>query len=138
MSTLSFFVRKPNLTFHLVEDFTVFPRGSIPFPMLSRISPSFHHLIYLTLFIFLKDFKFVDKDNSSYLPVLFVDEFWLFQEHLISINDSVSILPLTLQYSPISLMKWQMMEQMEQSFRMQQQIGTAVESESENFKVFFF
>jgi len=64
----------------------------------------------------------------------FFDEFWLFREHLILINDTVDILNLTLSYSPISLMKWQLFLQMEQSFSMQRSMGTAMEDESDEFK----
>lgn len=40
-----------------------------------------------------------------------------------------------MEYYPLSLMKWQMMLQMEQSFALQQSMGTAVEEESDEFKV---
>lgn len=104
---------KPNLTLHLVEDFTVYPRGGVPPQILEHIN--------------------IDE-SGDYFPVLFFDEFWLFREHLILINDTVDILNLTLSYSPISLMKWQLFLQMEQSFSMQKSMGTAVEDESDEFK----
>lgn len=79
--------------------------------------------------------KFFDPDKQFYYPILYIDEFWLYKEHLIQINDSLSSLPLTLIYSPISFMKWYLMTQMEQSFSMQQSFGTSSETEEESFKV---
>jgi hypothetical protein len=77
-----------------------------------------------------------DSLTGGYYPVLFFNEFWLLREHLIAINDTVKSLPLSVSYSPYSLMKWQMMLQMEQSFAMQTSMGTAAEGESDEFKVF--
>lgn len=72
---------------------------------------------------------------GRYFPVLYFDEFWLMRDHLIPINDTVKELNLSMSYSTFSLMKWQMFMQMEQSFAMQESIGTAAEGESEEFKV---
>eukprot|EP01118_Nematostelium_gracile_P005974 TRINITY_DN1907_c0_g1_i2.p1 TRINITY_DN1907_c0_g1~~TRINITY_DN1907_c0_g1_i2.p1 ORF type:complete len:565 (+),score=124.80 TRINITY_DN1907_c0_g1_i2:56-1750(+) len=104
---------KPNLTLNLVDDFTVYPRGGIP-PQIRQ------HL------------KF--DETGKYFPVLFVNEFWLFREDYMEINETLKELPLTLSFSPLSLMKWQMMLQMEESFAMQRSIGTAAEDESDTFK----
>jgi hypothetical protein len=41
---------------------------------------------------------------------------------------------LSLSYSPISLIKWQLYLQMQQSFEMQESMGTAMEGESDEFK----
>jgi len=56
---------------------------------------------------------------------------------LIPINSTVETLNLTLHYSPLSLMRWQFMLQMDQSFAMQQAMGTAVEDESDEIKRMF-
>lgn len=66
--------------------------------------------------------------------MVFVNEFWLFREHLSPLNDTVKDLTLGLSYNPISMMKWQMFSQMEQSFQMQISMGTAAEGESDEFK----
>ncbi len=76
-----------------------------------------------------------DSETGNYYPVLFFDEFWLLKEHLIIVNDTVHTLPLTITYNPLSMMKWQMMLQMEQSFLMQKSIGTAAEGDEDEFKV---
>jgi len=98
---------------HLVDDFTVYPRGSVPAGILDHLR--------------------IDQ-SGDYFPVLFFDDFWLFREHLVPINESVETLNISMSYSPISLMKWQMMLQMEQSFSVQKAMGTAVEDESDEFK----
>lgn len=56
-------------------------------------------------------------EESTYLPVLFVNDFWLLREHLIEVNSTLQKLPLTLSFAPVSLMKWQIFVQMEQSFQ---------------------
>ena len=75
-----------------------------------------------------------DKAEDYYYPTIFFNEFWLMREHLYPINDTTPELPLHLSYSTISLWKWQMMIQMEQSFKMQESMG-AVESEKDEVKV---
>ena len=75
-----------------------------------------------------------DKSEDYYYPTIFFNEFWLMREHLYPINDTTQELPLHLSYSTISLWKWQMMIQMEQSFKMQESMG-AVESEKDEVKV---
>jgi hypothetical protein len=105
---------KPNLTLHLISDQTIYPAGGIP----PQIKP---HMRFAT-------------NSSGYYPIVFFDDFWLLEENLIEINESVSTLTLTLSYSPISIMKWQMYLQMEQSFSIQQSIGTQQDGESDELK----
>lgn len=107
---VSFF--KPNLTIHLVDDFTVYPQGGIP--------PQIKDAIKL-------------DENGNYLPVLYFNEFWLMKEHLVMINSTVKQLNLSITYDPISMWKWQMQSQMDQSLAMQESMG-GVEGERENFK----
>lgn len=56
------------------------------------------------------------------------------KEHLVQINSTISVLNLSMTYSPISMWKWQMQSQMDQSLAMQESMG-GVEGERENFKV---
>eukprot|EP00027_Filamoeba_sp_ATCC50430_P001525 CAMPEP_0168551144 /NCGR_PEP_ID=MMETSP0413-20121227/6013_1 /TAXON_ID=136452 /ORGANISM="Filamoeba nolandi, Strain NC-AS-23-1" /LENGTH=487 /DNA_ID=CAMNT_0008581645 /DNA_START=119 /DNA_END=1579 /DNA_ORIENTATION=+ len=105
---------KPNLTLHLVEDRTAYPRHNVP-PQI------------------MQDLK-ITPDGNYYFPVIFFNEFWLFREHLFPVNDTVKELTLTMSYNTISMMKWQMFAQMEQSFQMQVSMGTAAEGESDEFK----
>jgi len=73
------------------------------------------------------------NSDGNYFPVIFFNNFWLLKEHLLQINNSLTHLPLFLTYEPLSLMKWQLMVQMDQSFTMQKQFG-AVESEIDDIK----
>ena len=74
--------------------------------------------------------------QGSYYPTVFVNEFWLFREHLYPINETTPELPLRLEYNTLSMWKWQMVVQMQQSFKMQEAWGSAVEGESDEIKVF--
>ena len=102
---------KPTLHIRLLHDFTVYPSaGSIP--------PE------------IKDNYRIDSTTGNYLPVLYIDYFWLLSTHHIQINSSVSSLPLVLTYSPIGQMKYRGELSMEQSWRMQQQMGTHSEADT--------
>ena len=100
------------MTLHLIDDFTVYPPGGIPYQILEHLKLD---------------------ETGDYFPILFFDEFWLFREHFIPINKTVEFLNITLSYSPLSLMKWQLMVQMEQSFSLQKSMGTAVEGDQPTF-----
>jgi len=104
---------KPNLTIHLVEDTNKYARGSVP-PQIEN---------YMTF-----------DDSGAFFPVLFLNEFWLLKEHLIPINNTVKTLPLYISYNTISLMKWQIFLQIEQSFSIQRSMGTAMDGESDELK----
>jgi hypothetical protein len=73
--------------------------------------------------------------EGSYHPTLFINEFWIFREHLYPINETTPELPLRLEYSTLSMWKWQMMVQMQHSFKMQESWGSAAEGESDEIKV---
>eukprot|EP01113_Clastostelium_recurvatum_P048811 TRINITY_DN8962_c0_g1_i4.p1 TRINITY_DN8962_c0_g1~~TRINITY_DN8962_c0_g1_i4.p1 ORF type:complete len:617 (-),score=137.18 TRINITY_DN8962_c0_g1_i4:94-1944(-) len=94
---------KPNVTVNLVEDFTAYPRGGIP--------PNIANLIK------------IDADGK-YKPVLYFNEFWQMKGDLIAINNTLRSVPLTLSYSILSMWKWQLYLQMQQSFEMQGAIGS--------------
>eukprot|EP01012_Entosiphon_sulcatum_P026116 TRINITY_DN3150_c0_g1_i1.p1 TRINITY_DN3150_c0_g1~~TRINITY_DN3150_c0_g1_i1.p1 ORF type:complete len:588 (+),score=138.74 TRINITY_DN3150_c0_g1_i1:26-1765(+) len=96
---------KPTLSFCLVEDWSPINPSQLP-PQLGS-----HYI--------------VDESSMTYKPILFVNEFWLLDEHLIEINASKKGEELTLElsYDPIGLIKWQMLVQMEQSFATQASLG---------------
>jgi hypothetical protein len=104
---------KPNLTLNMVHDFTVYPRGGIP--------PQMEELMSFDA-------------EGSYHPTLFINEFWIFREHLYPINETTPELPLRLEYNTLSMWKWQMMVQMQHSFKMQESWGSAAEGESDEIK----
>ena len=106
---------KPTLHIRLLHDFTVYPSaGSIP--------PEVKH-----------NYR-VDGATNLYMPVLYVDYFWLLSSHHLLVNSTVSSLPLLVTYSPIGQLKYRGELSMEQSWRMQQQMGTHSEQDTELMK----
>jgi hypothetical protein len=104
---------KGNLTLSLLQDRTVFPRGQI----IPQIEP------YLTF-----------DAVGNYYPVIFCNEFWVMREHMFPINETVNELTLDMSYEPISMIKFSLYTQMEQSFSMQRDMFGAEEGESEELK----
>jgi len=94
---------KPFLHIRPIPDWTVFPVNGIPAEM--------------------KDDYNVDPLTSMYDPPIYFDYFWLLQDQLIIVNDTVSTLALNLSTSPLSLIKWRLEQQMETSWQMQQSYG---------------
>ncbi|CAG8433031.1 8582_t:CDS:10 [Diversispora eburnea] len=62
------------------------------------------------------------KENGYYLPILFVNDFWILKDHLNPINETVKTLPLNIKYYPLSFMKLQLYIQLDESARMQAQV----------------
>jgi hypothetical protein len=58
------------------------------------------------------------------------------REHQFPVNDTLESVELEIEYYPLSLMKWQLMEQMVQSWKQQKEMGTGgSEHETEILKV---
>ena len=102
---------KGNLTLSLVTDHSQFPDKAIP-PHILKRTP-INVLQALTLL----DMKF--DENGNYHPIAFGNEFWLLNEDLMPINDTVETLTLDMVYEPIGLVKWNFLVQMDESFSMQ-------------------
>ncbi|KAK3263237.1 hypothetical protein CYMTET_27944 [Cymbomonas tetramitiformis] len=110
---ISFF--KPNITINIVDDFSTYPGSGIP-PQL-------------------KDHLVLEPSSGHYYPTIFMNDFWLLKENWVPINDTLTDpLGLTLQIAPISLLKWQMMMQMEESFRTQSEFGAMGDGDSDELK----
>jgi hypothetical protein len=103
----------PRLSLHLVDDHTMYPRNGIP----PQLQGSFHIV------------------EDVYFPVVYFEEFWVMKEHRIPVNESVTELGLEMSFEPIALWRWQLYEQMQESFRMQETLGTAQEGDSDEMKV---
>jgi hypothetical protein len=76
----------------------------------------------------------LDATNTTYLPILFFNEFWLLKENLILLNDTVKELNITIEFSVISAMKWMFYSQMDASFKLQETIGAVAEDEKDEIK----
>ena len=61
----------------------------------------------------------LDPVRMEYAPTLFFNEFWLRRDHLIPLNETVDEVTLHFSLSGMSMWKWTIFTQMEQSFNMQ-------------------
>ncbi len=107
---------KPNITVSVVADASVFPAGRVP-PTIAG------HL----------DFD----ERGRYKPVVYMNDFWTLAEHLMPVNASTASASIHFHVDEVSLMKWQLYLQFEQSFQMQETMGMAASGESDNFKRMF-
>lgn len=108
---------KPNVTINLVDDFTRYSQNAVP-PLVA-------------------DFLQIDSKTGNYFPIVSFNEFWLMREKLIRINETVEELPLNLELGPISLMKWQLFLQIDQSFQIHRSYGSMLEGEADELKRVF-
>ncbi|GJN02858.1 hypothetical protein PR202_ga20246 [Eleusine coracana subsp. coracana] len=119
---------KPNVTINLLDDFTRiidilhfelcrYPHNNIP----ATVAP------YLN----------VDPATNNYYPTVFFNEFWLLRDKLIALNETVEELPLNLEVGPISMTKWQLFLQIEQSFQVHRSYGSMLEGEADELKRVF-
>eukprot|EP01126_Amoeba_proteus_P029885 TRINITY_DN2953_c0_g2_i11.p1 TRINITY_DN2953_c0_g2~~TRINITY_DN2953_c0_g2_i11.p1 ORF type:complete len:356 (-),score=68.64 TRINITY_DN2953_c0_g2_i11:968-2035(-) len=94
---------KGNLTINLVTEFMELPRNAIPPRLLSHL-------------------KFDDSKNYYY-PIIYGNDFWLFREDMIEINESIgNQIPLDITYEPISFLKWNLICQTEESLKSQMEL----------------
>ncbi|GMN27047.1 hypothetical protein TIFTF001_001511 [Ficus carica] len=141
---------KPNITINLVDDFTKYPQNAVP----PNIAPCILDLLfYISAFAYSclfssgggkKNFDFlnfrladlnVEPSSGNYYPTVFFNEFWLLRDKLIQLNETVTELPLNLEVSPISLTKWQLFLQIDQSFQIHRSYGSMLEGEADELKM---
>ncbi|KAA8531264.1 hypothetical protein F0562_005977 [Nyssa sinensis] len=108
---------KPNITVNLVDDFTRYPRNAVP----PNIAPNLN----------------VEPSTGNYYPTIFFNEFWLLRDKLIPINETVTELLLNLEVGPISMTKWQLFLQIDQSFQIHRNYGSMLEGEADELKRVF-
>ncbi|XP_008786461.2 cleft lip and palate transmembrane protein 1 homolog [Phoenix dactylifera] len=108
---------KPNITINLVDDFTRYPLNNIPPNIIGYLN--------------------IEPVTGNYYPTVFFNEFWLLRDKLIPLNDTVKELPLSLELGPISITKWQLFLQMEQSFQIHRNYGSMLEGEADELKRVF-
>ncbi|CAK4626531.1 hypothetical protein LEN26_007178 [Aphanomyces euteiches] len=109
---------KPSLIINIICDHTVYARGSAPLP-------------------FIAPFLQVDPASGRYLPILYLNDFWVLEDHLIALNKSVTTLPFDLSYYPMSLIKFGMYQQVAQNFRNQEKMGAGTKKDSDAMKKLF-
>ncbi|XP_073826022.1 putative lipid scramblase CLPTM1 [Musca autumnalis] len=77
-----------NLTVNLVVDQTNWAQGTVPPPLDEYV-------------------KFVDG-GKTYLPIVFINDYWNLQRDYYPINETTPELPLHLTFQPIGMFKWQL------------------------------
>lgn len=77
----------------------------------------------------------VEPRSGNYYPTIFFNEFWLLRDKLIAINETVEELSLNLEVGPISMTKWQLFLQIDQSFQIHRSYGSMLEGEADELKV---
>ncbi|KAJ6766345.1 CLEFT LIP AND PALATE ASSOCIATED TRANSMEMBRANE PROTEIN-RELATED [Salix purpurea] len=102
---------KPNVTINLVDDFTKYPHNAVP----PNIEPT----------------------SGNYFPTISFNEFWLLRDKLIALNETVEELTLNLEVGPISMTKWQIFMQIDQSFQVHRSYGSMIEGEADELKRVF-
>ncbi|XP_054806037.1 uncharacterized protein LOC129308731 [Prosopis cineraria] len=108
---------RPNITINLVDDFTRYPKKGVP----PNIAPHLN----------------IDPISENYYPIVFFNEFWLLRDKLIPINETVTELPLHMEVGPISMTKWQLFLQIDQSFQIHRSYGSMLEGEGDELKRVF-
>lgn len=87
------------------------------------------------LFLNMRSDLNLEPSAKNYYPTIFFNEFWLLRDKLIQINDTVEELPLNLEVAPISMTKWQLFLQIDQSFQIHRSYGSMLEGEADELKV---
>ncbi|KAG8383339.1 hypothetical protein BUALT_Bualt04G0002200 [Buddleja alternifolia] len=108
---------KPNITINLVDDFTRYTQNAVP----PNIAP------YMN----------IEPSTGNYYPTIYFNEFWLLRDKLIPVNGTVNELPLNLEVGPISMTKWQLFLQIDQSFQIHRSYGSMIEGEADQLKRVF-
>ena len=94
---------KPSLTLQLI-DMTQMP----PFPEKNKIpEPIMKHI------------DWVNETSSQYYPLLYSSEFWINTDSLMEVNDTIHEVNLEINFENAKVWKWQLMSQMEESWRRQ-------------------
>ncbi|KAL3688246.1 hypothetical protein R1sor_014555 [Riccia sorocarpa] len=108
---------KPNITINVVDDFTRYPRGGAPPNIAEHLN--------------------IDESTGNYYPTVYFNEFWLLRDKLVQINDTVNELQLEMELGPISLTRWQLYLQIDQSFAIHRSYGSMIEGEADELKRVF-
>lgn len=59
----------------------------------------------------------------KYKPSVFADEMGLTSDKYVPLNSSITALPLRVSFGPLSLQRWLLMAQMEESLKAQTELG---------------
>jgi len=62
----------------------------------------------------------LDEKSTGFYPILYSSQFWVTKSMLVPINGSTPEISLEVTLEPVSMWKWQLMSQMEQSWKQQE------------------
>ncbi|KZV32526.1 hypothetical protein F511_36731 [Dorcoceras hygrometricum] len=136
---------KPNITINLVDDFTSCGVAGISW-FAAVVAAPVAKFSYFAFFLQHEHFsEFLDliqdmnvlPTTGNYYPTIYFNEFWLLRDKLIPINETVHELPLNLEVGPISMTKWQLFLQIDQSFQLHRSYGSMIEGEADELKRVF-
>jgi len=102
----------PNITISILDDQKVWP--------INTIVPPFDKFIN------------VDMEVMQYWPVLYINDYWELHSDSFPVNDTLSTLPLSITYSPISMFYFQMYEAQKMQKQWNSMLGVSTPSEEEN------
>ena len=78
-----------------------------------------------------------DERTGDYYPTVYFNEFWLLREKFIALNETVKEITVNLELGPISLTRWQLYHQVDQSFQLHRSYGSMMEGEADELKVHY-
>lgn len=125
------------MTFLLFFQFHYF---CLTFQYIDRVTGVFTKLAdYMFIWPSFLNFGFpdlnIDPFTGNYYPIVYFNEFWLLRDKLIPLNETVTELRLNLEVGPISMTKWQLFLQIDQSFQIHRNYGSMLEGEADELKV---
>jgi hypothetical protein len=94
----------PRLSVSLVDDSSTYDLNAVPNSIRKHLKLS--------------------PNGKYYHPIVYVDEFWLTPDRLISVNESTDVVSLAMAYKTMSMLEWQIYVQMEESFALHTAVGT--------------
>eukprot|EP01032_Pedospumella_encystans_P015608 gene15608-17839_t len=95
---------KPEVSIKLVNDFSKYPIHHVPRAIHSNVVQQ-------------------SSGTWKYKPSVFVDEMGLTSDKYVPLNASITALPLKISFGPLSLQRWLLMAQMEESLQAQTELG---------------
>jgi hypothetical protein len=75
--------------------------------------------------------------RDGYYPIFFINDFWMLQDHLIQLNDTVKQVPVYLEVKSIPMWKFQLYNQFEESFKMQHETMGVPNKDTDELKRLF-
>lgn len=66
---------------------------------------------------------------------MYFNEFWFLKDKLVLLNETVKEIPVNLELGPISLTRWQLYLQVDQSFQIHRSYGSMLDGQADELKV---